>query len=223
MWPRHHESGCRPAPVLIVAVLLTAALSPAFAQGPYPDTVAALKSLYGGEMHAMKSYLAFAEKARSEDLPEIAALFDAFAVSESIHARNFKLLLEEMGEGLPTAVPSLKVEDTKENLRYATEVELAEIDTIYPETIERIQAEKHARAATYATYAWRSEKQHRELIREIQSGTGVFFELLKKEFKANPRTYFVCSHCGSTLDELPPDRCPICGGPASNYRPAAEK
>jgi len=207
--------------VLIVTTLL--ATSTGFGQEPYPDTIVDLKALYAGEINALHSYSAYAEKARSEGLPEIAALFDALSKSESIHARNFRMLLEKMGESPLDARPTLNVHSTRENLQYAAEVELAEIDKIYPAAIERMQAEKHADAMAYTSYAWKSEKQHRELIKEIRSGTGLFFSLLKKEFEENPNNYFICQRCGSTLTEMPETTCPVCGSPASSYEQLPKK
>ena len=79
----------------------------------------------------------------------------------------------------------IKVEasGTKENLNRATKVELQEIDTEYPQSIKKIELEKHEGAIRNITYAWESEKQHRELIRKIQSCTGVFFGMLSKKIE----------------------------------------
>jgi rubrerythrin len=97
-------------------------------------------------------------------------------------------------------------------------VELEEIDKKYPQFIEQITPENHAEAIQYITYAWEAEKQHRDLLKRIKSGTGIFFGLLTEKIEGSPSPYFVCQRCGSTLTELPPATCPICKGPAAEYK-----
>ena len=87
----------------------------------------------------------------------------------------------------------------------------------YPRIIERIKPEKHAQAIRFITFAWESEKQHRELLKQMQSGTGIFFGLLTKRIEGSPSQYFVCQNCGSTLSKIPKVTCPICGEPPAKY------
>jgi len=189
------------------------------AQTQYPKTISVLEAAYNGEIQAFHSYMAYAENANSENYTNIAKLFVALAASEAIHAHNFKTLLSELGVEV-TGSRKIQVEasDTKENLNKATKVELQEIDTKYPQFIKKIESEKHEEAIRNITYAWESEKQHRELIRKIQSGTGMFFGILSKKIEETPMEYFVCQNCGSTLRELPQDNCPICKLSVLNYK-----
>lgn len=189
------------------------------ADSKYSATIQILQNLYKDELQAFHNYRAYARKAETENHPNIAKLFVAFATSESIHARNFKAVLSELGAE-PQKQPELKVEvsSTKKNLNRATKVELEEIDKKYPQFIETLKSENHQGAIQFTTYAWESEKQHRDLIKRIKSGTGIFFGLLKKEFNESPTDYFVCQNCGSTLTEIPNATCPICGGSAKNYK-----
>ena len=189
------------------------------ADSNYSATIQILQNLYKDELQAFHNYRAYARKAESENHPNIAKLFVAFATSESIHARNFKAVLSELGAE-PQKQPELKVEisSTKKNLNRATKVELEEIDKKYPQFIETLKSEDHEAAIQFTTYAWESEKQHRDLIKRIKSGTGIFFGLLKKEFNESPTDYFVCQNCGSTITEIPNATCPICGGSATNYK-----
>ena len=189
------------------------------ADSKYSATIQILQNLYKDELQAFHNYRAYARKAETENHPNIAKLFVAFATSESIHARNFKAVLSELGAE-PQKQPELKVEvsSTKKNLNRATKVELEEIDKKYPQFIETLKSEDHEAAIQFTTYAWESEKQHRDLIKRIKSGTGIFFGLLKKEFNESPTDYFVCQNCGSTLTEIPNATCPICGGSATNYK-----
>jgi len=194
------------------------------AQTRYPKTISVLKMAYEGEIRAFHTYMAYAQKANSEDYPNIANLFVALASSEWIHARNFRILLAELGvEVSETQVPQIKVSSTKKNLKKATKVELSEIDTKYPQFIDQIESEHFEAAIRNITYAWLSEKQHRDLIEKIRSGTGMLFGLLAKKIEDSPAHYFVCQNCGSTLTELPEDACPICKGLVSQYKKLATR
>jgi rubrerythrin len=185
----------------------------------YPETISVLQILYQDEVQAFNNYQAYAKKALAENYPNIARLFISIATSESIHARNFKKLLSDLGtpaEELPEL--RIKVSSTRKNLKQATAVELEEIDKKYPQFIEQITPENHAEAIQYITYAWEAEKQHRDLLKRIKSGTGMFFGLLTKKIEGSPSPYFVCQRCGSTLTEFPQTTCPICKGPAAKYK-----
>ena len=189
------------------------------AESENTETITVLQSLYQDEMQAMNNYRAYAKKAVSENYPNIAKLFMTIAASESVHARNFKACLAKLGVAAETfPQQAVKVAGTRENLKFAIAVELEEIDKKYPQVLEKIKPENHAEAIQYIHYAWESEKQHRELLKEMQSGTGIFFGLLTKRIEGNPSQYFVCQNCGSTLSEIPEVTCPICGGPAAKYK-----
>ena len=189
------------------------------AQSEYKETISVLQSLHQDEMQAMQNYQAYAKKAVSQKYPNIAKLFMTLAASESVHARNFKACLAKLGvaaEKIPQQ--PVKVQSTRKNLKFAIAVELEEIDRKYPQVLEQIKPENHAQAIQYIRYAWESEKQHRELLKRIQSGTGIFFGLLTKRIEGNPYQYFVCHNCGSTLTEIPASACPVCGGPSAKYK-----
>ena len=208
--------------IFFIGIVCLAAFFLAFlvqAEPSYPETADILQRLYRDEIQALHNYLAFAQKAESENHSNIAHLFRAFAASESIHARNFKDLLSALNvevEKMPKV--QVDVSSTKNNLKYATNLELEEIDAKYPQCIEVLKTENHEAAIQFTTYAWESEKQHRDLLKRIKSGTGIFFGFLTKEFKENPAEYFVCQNCGSTLTEIPKTTCPICGVSTSKYK-----
>lgn len=188
------------------------------AQSKYRETIAVLQTLYQDEVQAFNGYQAYAKRAESEKYPNIAKLFISIAASESIHARNFKKILSDLGataEEIPGFEP--KVSSTRKNLKLAISVELEEIDNKYPQFIKQITPENHAEAIQHITYAWKAEKQHRALLKKIKSGTGIFFGLLTKRIEGSPSPYFVCQNCGSTLSEIPESACPICGGPSAKY------
>lgn len=189
------------------------------AQSKYPETISVLKTSYSDEVQALHTYAAYAQKAHSEGYPNIAHLFVALAASETVHARNFKKILSDLGAVVEkTPMPEISVSSTRKNLKEATGVELQEIDTKYPKFIQKIKPEKCEAAIQDITYAWKSEHQHRELLEKIRSATGMFFGLLAKKIEGAPADYFVCQRCGSTVLELPKDSCPICGSTVSNYK-----
>jgi len=189
------------------------------AQSRYPETIAVLQIAYRSEIQANLAYMAYAQKAISENYPNIGHLFVSLATSESIHARNFKKLLSDLGVEVKEMPKSeIIVSSTKKNLKNATQVELQEIDQKYPQFVEKVKLEMHEGALQNITYAWESEKQHRDLIQKIESGTGVLFGVLTRTIEKTPTRFFVCQNCGSTLQELPKDSCPICKSPVSNYK-----
>ena len=205
--------------ILVVMVCIFSFLLAAVsAQLRYPGTISVLQILYQDEVQAFNDYKAYAKRAASEKYPNIAKLFMTLATSESIHARNFKKVLSDIGtetEEVPEIEP--KVSSTRKNLKLTIAVELEEIDNKYPQFIKQVTPENHAEAIQYITYAWEAEKQHRALLKKIKSGTGIFFGFLTQKIEGSPSPYFVCQNCGSTLSEIPEATCPICGGPSAKY------
>ncbi len=184
----------------------------------YPETIAVLQMLYEGEVRAGHGYKAFAKAAADEGYANISHMLAAMAASEAVHARNFERILLSLGvQTVDVDTSSIKASSTKDNLKYATEVELAEIDREYPRHLKRIRTENHAEAIKYITYAWEAEKQHRALIKEVRSGTGIFFNMLLDYFRSNPSRYYVNQICGATVIELPEGECPICHNPLGTY------
>lgn len=185
----------------------------------YTETIAVLQKLYASEVRAREHYRAFTDIALQEGHINIAHMFKAIAASEHVHAKNFKRILKTLGATIyDIDLTSIKVSTTKKNLRYTTEVELSEIDTEYPEYIRRISPERHKEALEYINYAWEAERQHRELIKEIASGTGIFFSVLLQRFKKETSSYYVNQNCGATVHDLPKIECPICHKPLNTYR-----
>jgi len=202
---------------LILVVLISASiLDP---QPKYSETISALMVVYSNEIRAHLNYMAYAQKAISENYPNIAYLFVSFATSESIHASNFKKILIDLGvEWKDIPKPEIKVSATRINLKNALDFEIADIDERYPQALEKIKVENHEAAIRNITYAWESEKQHRDLIKKIQMATGILFGKLASYIEKTPTQYFVCQTCGSTVTELPHRVCPICNSPISQYK-----
>jgi len=204
-------------PALVLFCISTAC--PAADPAQFPNTIHALKQLYTDEITACRIFTAYGEQAYAEGFDGVRLLFNALKASESVHVQNFERLLKDFGvdtKGITAGdVPLFTT--TRKNLNYALKVELSEIDVRYPTCISRVEAEGHEDAVLQITYAWKAEKQHRELIRKMRRATGFFFWKLVLKLKKAPH-YFVCQTCGSTLVKLPEHRCPICGSNVENYR-----
>jgi len=63
----------------------------------YRETISVLQELYRAEIVASKTYSGFAQKAVEEKYYSVARLFSALSESESVHARNFKNILNDLG------------------------------------------------------------------------------------------------------------------------------
>ena len=183
----------------------------------YTQTIEVLRELYKGEMTASRNYSEYANKANLEGYDNIAHLFEALKASETIHARNFKNILIDLGVEVKE-LPELEVEalNTKGNLKQALKVELSEIDESYPLYVDKIGGENHEEAINILTYAWKAEQQHRDLIKKMQSASGLFFGKIEKKLE-EADDYFICQRCGSTLREFPEKVCPICSVSAVKY------
>ncbi len=184
----------------------------------YSETISVLQELYKAEIIASKTYSEFAQKAEEEKYYSVSRLFSALRGSETVHARNFKSILNDLGvESKNFSDPDIKIADTKTNLKYALKVELSEIDISYPKIIKKIKIEGNKRALEDITYAWKSEMQHRDLIKKMKSALGFFFGKIVDKLKET-KDYHVCQRCGSTIFKLPEKSCIICGSPVSMYK-----
>jgi rubrerythrin len=157
-----------------------------------------LEEAFAGESQASRRYLFFAEKAESENLPQIARLFRAAAEAETVHARNHLKTRGGIGS-------------TRDNLKVAISGENYEFTKMYPDFIAQAKSENNKKAEITFDYANKVEKIHHGLYQRA-------LELLEagKELKAEP--YFICPVCGYTVGGEAPDKCPICGAPRSKFR-----
>lgn len=191
-------------------------LAPAATEA-YPETVAALAYAFQREIDAHRHYVRFAEIAKQEGYKGIAYMFSAFAMSEGVHARNFKDLVTRLG-GQANAVPTeIKPGTTKQNLIAAVDEEIDSIESLYPRALERVQPEGHGEASRLVKFAWESERQHRDLLQKIRRYSPMLFEQVAKAIDQKTGLYFVCQACGSTLNRVPSPNCPVCAGAPTQY------
>jgi len=157
-----------------------------------------LQSAFAGESQANRRYLFFAEKAEKEGYPQIARLFRAAAEAETVHARNHLAAMDGVGS-------------TRDNLMAGAVGEHYEFTRMYPPFIEQAESENNTRAQRSFEYANEVEQIHHGL-----------FEAAMKAFDAGQQQkdepYFVCPVCGYTVAGEAPEKCPICGTPASKFK-----
>ena len=154
-----------------------------------------LAEAFAGESQANRRYLAFAEKADKEGFPQIARLFRAAAEAETIHAHNHLRALKA-------------VKGTAENLKEAIAGETSEFREMYPRMIAAAQAEAHKEAERTFNYANEVEKVHAQL----------FEKALKTMAEKKLVDIYVCPTCGYTVEEEPPDNCPVCNTKKQFFR-----
>jgi len=97
----------------------------------FPITYAVLKAAYESERVASAHYVGYSQIAVEEKYPNIAYLFSAFAVSEKIHAANYKRILTALGSELEEPEFEILLSDTRANLTKAAKSELKKIKNTY--------------------------------------------------------------------------------------------
>ena len=153
-----------------------------------------LRTAFAGESQANRKYLAFAKKADREGYAQVAKLFRAAAEAETVHAHAHLRTLKGIGA-------------TVDNLKEAIAGETYEFKSMYPEMIETAQAEGDKAAERSFTYANEVEKIHAELYQKA----------LDKMDQLEEVDYYICSVCGYTCENEPPDVCPVCGAKAKVF------
>ena len=146
-----------------------------------------LLEAFTGESQANRKYLAFAKKADDEGFKQAAKLFRAAAEAETIHAHNH--LRELKG-----------IKSTKENLEEALDGETHEFKSMYPGMIEEARAEGAQGALRSFQFANDVEKIHAGLYKKALDSLGSNEDV----------DYWVCKVCGNTVENEPPDECPVC-------------
>jgi rubrerythrin len=162
-----------------------------------PTTQENLAVAFAGESQANRKYLAFAQAAEKEGFAQIARLFRAAADAETIHAHAH---LRNMG-GVGT---------TLENLKSAVAGETYEYTEMYPPMVEQAKAEGH-RGKTMLGFANEAEKVHASLFRQA-------LEAMQAGKDLSQMDVFLCPVCGDVEFGVVPDKCPICGAPASKFQ-----
>ena len=150
-----------------------------------------LKAAFAGESQANRMYTAFARKAETEGLNQIAKLFRAVAAAETVHALNH---FRVMGG----------VKTTAENLKTAQAGENYEVKEMYPAFVAESIADGNRPAERSFVDAMAVEQVHSALYGDALAAAGA-----GKDLPA--ASVYVCEVCGNTVVGSVPERCPICG------------
>lgn len=153
-----------------------------------------LQEAFAGESQANRKYLAFAEQADKEGYPQAAKLFRAAAAAETVHAHAHLRAMKGIGK-------------TAENLKSAISGETHEFKEMYPDMIQAAKEEGEKVAERSFTYANEVEKIHAGLYQKALDNLG----------KAEEVDYYVCSVCGYTCENEPPEQCPVCRSKAKAF------
>ncbi|MBC8334635.1 MAG: rubrerythrin family protein [Anaerolineales bacterium] len=160
-----------------------------------PTTTENLKEAFAGESQAFQKYTAFAKKAETEGLTNIARLFRLTALAEQIHAAGHFKALDGVGS-------------TADNLQAAIDGETHETEEMYPPMVEEAEREDH-KAKRMFKYAVEAEEVHAKLY-------GQALEAVKAG-KDLDTDFFLCPVCGYIEFGQAPDKCPICNALGSKF------
>ncbi len=161
-------------------------------------TKANLSAAFAGESQAHIKYLVFADIAEREGLPNIARLFRAASFAEQIHATAH---LHALGG----------TNDTVKNLQAAIGGETFEVDEMYPAYLATAKEQQEKGATVTMERALEAEKVHAQLYTRAKQAAEARQDVALKAIH-------VCEVCGWTVEGDAPDKCPLCGAPASRFR-----
>lgn len=153
-----------------------------------PELEALVREAFAGESKAQARNQAFARQAAAEGLPQVAALFQAVAEAERVHAAEYLRYLEGA------------IGSSQENLRTAFEHEMAAKQEHYPPIIAAAVAAQRPDLEWALIRARDVEGRHAELYKRALSALAGEREV----------TYHVCQVCGYVFDGSLPDECPVC-------------
>lgn len=157
-----------------------------------------LQEAFAGESQAHMRYLAFADAAEREGLPNVARFFKAASYSEQKHATAHLRALGGIGT-------------TADNLKAAFGGESFEIAEMYPAYLAVAQLQEEKAAFTSMQRALEAEKVHAKIYSDASQAVETKKDLDLKDI-------FVCEVCGFTMEGTAPANCPVCGTSNSRFR-----
>ena len=155
-----------------------------------------LKEAFAGESKAYVRNLAFAEKAKKDDLPQIEKLFRSVAEAERVHAAEYLKYMEGV------------IGDTEENLKAAFENEIKANTEIYPPLIKEAFDLNRDDLAKSFSRSKDVEERHSKLYKDALSAMTTDKEV----------TYHVCQVCGYVFDGDLPEECPVCRATSEYFK-----
>ena len=185
-------------------VAVSIALAAGFTFALPVKTMKNLEQAYTGETTATSKYTKYAHRARQEGKKGEAALFDAAAAGERIHARNHLRVLVANGITPKAGNYTGNVGGTSANVREALAGEEHERDFMYPAFIQAANDDAAIDAAHTFTLALATERRHAELFKDASARE-------RNGWKVANITYYVCPTCGEMFAKAAPTACPVCG------------
>ena len=174
------------------------------------STIENLKEAIKGENNAKLKYELFAKKAKEEDLPEIAHLFEAISYAESIHIKNHLRALSKLTKSevdlfdiVSSEENSIKVSNTKDNLTQSIEGEIYEFKKMYKDFTKTAKKRDVYLAELSFDLARKAELVHSELFKK-------YLKKLVNNESFDKIDIYVCTICGNVELESAPKTCPNC-------------
>lgn len=164
-------------------------------------TLANMQTAFNGESNAHAKYLAYAKKADEEGYAGVAALFRAAAAAEGIHAENHAEVIRQLGAKPEMTIKTAEIRTTRENLEDAISGESYEWDVMYPGMLSRARRDRDRAALRSFNFAMTAERDHAKFYRAA---------LADLDNWQTPRSFFVCTVCGETVDKIDFKKCPSC-------------
>lgn len=178
-----------------------------------PQTIENLNAAFQGESNAANRYGQFAAKADAEGHAQVAKLFRAAAVAESVHRDAHKQAILDLGGQVANfQLEAVTPGTTAENLQGAIKGESYERDTMYPGFIATAKADEARPAIRAMELARTAEAGHAKLYQQALDQLGK---------PGAPVDYYVCQVCGLTVTELPAKNCSSCHRPKDEYKKIA--
>lgn len=171
-----------------------------------------LKEALQGESEAKYKYRLFADKAKQENHPAVAHLFQAVAYAESRHIKNHLRALTvltgrdiNLEEIVNIDEDKLKtsVKDTISNLQDAVDGEVYETKIMYKRFEKNASSEGESVPELSFSLAREAEKIHANMFSK-------YLKKLKKGKKIQEKKIYVCTICGNVEFIDVPEQCPVC-------------
>ena len=180
---------------LLVCTFLAVSVSAKASQATIDNLNKALR----GETNASHKYQLFAQKADDEHYAQVAKLFRAVSMAESIHINNHKAVILEL-KGKPDIInyDFVKVGTTKANLENPLKGEAYEKNLMYPNFIKQAKVDNLPDAVQTFSFAQKAEAQHEKLFEDALNNLG----------KNKPVDYCVSRISGATYAVNENLKCP---------------
>jgi rubrerythrin len=157
-------------------------------------------------------YLLYAQKAKEESFPGIAALFRALALSRYTRAsEQYQLVNELIGTRAVSADTYFTFARTIDNMERARDAETADANDMLPAYAALAESQGEEAAARSLKRSAVIGRRRAALLDEVIQKT--------KQAAEEPKIggLYVCRACGHVIVETVPETCPICGHERTSF------